>query len=1263
MPQISATSNRSTEAERKIKAKKKKLVRAKTTRPAPKSQPGPYTDAERKEVEKHKAKPSYGKALGEARTHGSQGRRGTSPAPDSHDSERGRKTSDAAIRKARVKYLRRTRDTGTDALTALLDALAPDVSPRELATDPTGGRSRTIARVVRPEIEGRGKLAAGLERLGSAYAGENRKAVPGSPGSPRLASTGAVGFSERAAKDALNLPGQAIPSIYVPVASAVEAAQGRPERGKELLKTLDETDPVWNLIVAGVEAVQGDSPAAKKRLKRAKDAASEHPGFTAAEAFGVKSIVGRTTGRVIRQTGRTVTAAGEKTGSKRVEGAGRKIRKVAGTERAPRTLEGTSLEEHRTYSPDVIDKAFQVAGEKIQGGRTGRKRRKADRVAAVDPDRAAELRATANRMDPHRVKDSGVRRRVDERVAANEGVRRIHRPETVKAVEDILRPLRKSEKPIVVLVAQRVVEADRTDLRSYVRELDAESSALTGAKLRENRTQARLVNRVLDDDDADLARVEQAAAEYRDIAQPLQDELVDAGMLDRDQADRAAVIPYAVRNMGAKHDKDALNAAAKVARDEFKDADRNYRKAVAAREQLKGRQRARRGAAGAREAARDSADAKVKAAQQGRDAAERRLRDARELAASDPLLGPDGQPLPTEAIVRHMQDNGVDSAAYVTQAPNQRGARNFNIRAERAQTLRTRRRTGESSRQGTYDIHQDVLREGAARARGLVDAVNGWTGFIDEFGLRHPDSGEVLAVRSYDKARAVANDLNEPGQRGWTVVRVAPWGARREQIRRMLDETDPEQTLDNVGGQDSPLVESMRDALNGSEGEGPWAIVPDVAADQLRRHLNTMGGGAGGKVWTQYTQMFRNTVLATNPKWLAGNVTEATLRAALAKAGPRSWITGRRVMRRLDELDPEAAEATRVRNLGGGQFGFAQRTRVHKAAESYRGTSLEGVANALGKFWRTPGPRHTAGLWHAWTDFVFSAVNHGIEVQFQSAMLGKSLRDSELMNDRFLKLSERAIDDAAKGLTNTNAQAAFGREVDLMFGKYGKYSPQMRLVVANYTPFLAWALNAAYFVLRTMPIHHPVATAVLASMVNATEDWRKDHGLDLFMEGAVPSWLQGSIPIKGKGMLRTGAFTPFGLAGDPLGIMSGQVLPQFEGALMAMKGLSWTGDKLRNDDGSEFTVAQRLVEAAHQAALAAVPLAGQGERVAKGGVLDTLNPARITSPTKKRGVVRRRRPKDRPFFDGGGVPTRDDGKFFDSPSSGGGGGGFFDQGG
>jgi hypothetical protein len=229
------------------------------------------------------------------------------------------------------------------------------------------------------------------------------------------------------------------------------------------------------------------------------------------------------------------------------------------------------------------------------------------------------------------------------------------------------------------------------------------------------------------------------------------------------------------------------------------------------------------------------------------------------------------------------------------------------------------------------------------------------------------------------------------------------------------------------------------------------------------------------------------------------------------------------------------------------------------------------------------------------------------------------------MDGHMLKLSQQAIDQAAHGLRDTNEQARFAREVERMYGKYSAFSPDTRWAIATYTPFIAWTVNAIHFLygwpgrgVGVLPRDHPTALAVIAAAENATAEWRKDHGLDLFMKGALPGFLQGSIPLSGGRHQRAPfRYTPFGAFGDPLDTAAGAVLPQFSGVLAAFKGQDWKGAKLRKPDGSPADIGDKAKAAAESFIDATVPIVAQIKRANTKGAA-AFNPVAPVAPAKKK---------------------------------------------
>lgn len=572
-------------------------------------------------------------------------------------------------------------------------------------------------------------------------------------------------------------------------------------------------------------------------------------------------------------------------------------------------------------------------------------------------------------------------------------------------------------------------------------------------------------------------------------------------------------------------------------------------------------------------------------------------------------------PVSAAEIRSHMAERGVKPPAYVTQAPGQRGARNYFVSSGQPPRVTGGTRTGAATVHGTHEAHPDVLIEGVAKAQGLIDAAEGFGATVREFAHK-PSLGKLKTKRDADNA---ARDLTAKTGTEWRAVRIQPFAGRSEQLKALLDKAGGEGGLDEHVGATQPVREALESAVRGDDGPGPWALMPEPAAAQFAQHLHQLGVGPKGKALQVVGSGFRRTVLATSPSWMTGNVTEATLRAGLAHAGPRSYMTGRRVVRALEAQDPQAARELAARALSGGHYSMADRTHIRRDSTQFKGsTVLEPLARGLGAFWRAPGPRHAAAAWKGWTDLVFRQLNGRLESQFQTAMLGKALRDSPLMDGHTLKISQAAVEQAARGLRDTNEQAALAREVERMYGKYQAFSPDTKWAISTYTPFIAWTINAVKFVTDVLPRDHPAVTAVIAASEQATEEWRKDKGLDLFMKGALPGFLQGSIPLSGGRHQRAPfRYTPFGAFGSPLESAGNAVLPQFSGVLAAFNGEDWKGTPLRKENGEPADELDKAKAAAASFIDATVPIVGLAKRTVQKGP-SALNPIEPVKPKAKK---------------------------------------------
>jgi hypothetical protein len=206
---------------------------------------------------------------------------------------------------------------------------------------------------------------------------------------------------------------------------------------------------------------------------------------------------------------------------------------------------------------------------------------------------------------------------------------------------------------------------------------------------------------------------------------------------------------------------------------------------------------------------------------------------------------------------------------------------------------------------------------------------------------------------------------------------------------------------------------------------------------------------------------------------------------------------------------------------------------------------------------------------------------------------------------------------------------------------------------------VAWWLNSVKFIFDVLPRDHPVVTGLIAATEQATSEWRKDHGLDFFVEGSLPLFLQGSIPMSNGRKLRVGRYTPFGAFSDPTGTVAGQVLPLWQGVGAALQGRDWKGQELRVKDVATGKTrpanpVERAVAAAQAMVEATVPAYGTAKRIAEQGP-GALNPLKPVKPKKQSSGGGRLKPYkpggDGGFF-GGDSSSKESSKFFDSGSSG-----------
>jgi hypothetical protein len=418
------------------------------------------------------------------------------------------------------------------------------------------------------------------------------------------------------------------------------------------------------------------------------------------------------------------------------------------------------------------------------------------------------------------------------------------------------------------------------------------------------------------------------------------------------------------------------------------------------------------------------------------------------------------------------------------------------------------------------------------------------------------------------------------------------------------------------------------------EGGDAWAVVPKVAAERFRRQKVVGTSPAIGAVNRRVAvKQFKKTVLPFSAPWLLGQASEAGIRNLAAGAGPASYIRARRVLKRMPEHERRELLGRSVQPAQFGATGssgeFASGGGRTLAEEYARSPEAKPYVDLLTKVGKAPPLRQLRAAHRAYSHGLFNEVNGRIEQLSKTALLGKQIKRSPLMERRLLGLSDKAMQEAADGLHSTAAQVELGRQLDNAYGKYSKFSPSARETITHQTPFIPWFLNMARFNLSVMPRNHPVKTSLLAAYTNATEEWRKQQQLSYHAgkDQRVPDWLMGSYPAFG-GKVRVGRFGPF-VPGEYGSAVGGQFTPMAQGALMNLAGVDWTGKELKGASQEKLaglaglTIAEGLIPGLSQAERltgfgdklkgkkqpggTATPTVGHGKRVDK-AIVDMLNP-------------------------------------------------------
>lgn len=1036
-----------------------------------------------------------------------------------------------------------------------------------------------------------------------------------------------LGGLGNAVKDVVTLPKTVIQSGYQVGAAGVEAATGDTKRARNLISSVKEHDPI-------ALAVQG-------RFGKSLDEIHAHPGLSALELYGVKGGVGKGITKAERAVGKNPTL------------------------RAPAHFPNSPITQRRVHSEDAFQRGIDKVREKQKIDKADAMRAEADHLERQDAgahgSRITELRAKANQKDPRILSGAHVKVRAARSASTGRTVSEANQAATSRAVRSAIKPATgRRAKPTAAhtLAAQAIVKSgSRDELIAYRKQLSKAYKGLSHAEQVANRRHQEQIDKALKAD-VPAAEVAKGVAGYKAVADPLQAKLVTEGILPAERAAKAKLVPYAVQHMEGvtpglrgpvrselkatkpypKASADTAGAARIGADAADRLAEANARFDRVESEMKAVNERFRKRGVPFREgnatfdrlmADMDKAWMDGLAAQGVKTAAHDKARPSLNAGRYEAV------PVGADEIRAHMAANDVAEPAYVSQKPNARaGARGPLAPPSISSTART----GKSTTIGAFDASPDVLPKTAANMQRLVDLAANYKSHLDEF-AHTPSRGKLTR----DEAHKLADELAARDGVKYTVVPDEPFRGDASLGNTLDGAPNSPDTLKAVS-------EALQHAYSGkADKTGKYSIIPSAAADELKAQAAiTAPKGAIDATMRGISSNFRRTVLATSPSWFTGNAVEGALRSVIGGVQPGDKALFTRTLAELEKSNPRVAAELKARVAGGGHYHSADRAQRGSLLQQYDNTRIEPMAKALQRFWAHPAPDAAAAIWDKWTHLVFNQLSGRMESSIQSSMAGAALRKGGLIERGTQRLSADAVSQAARGLTNTNEQAALGEAVARMYGRYDGFTADARHHITTYTPFAAWTSNAANFVLHVLPKDHPTAVALIAAQEKATRNMRQDAGEDL-----LPPWLQGAIPLSGGRHLRLSKYTPFAAFNDPLDTAAGAVLPQFSGVLAAFNGEDWKGKKLYKD-GKQIQSGEKAKVAAQAFGEATVPVFGIIKRLATKGP-GSLNPVKPIGPPPAKATVGRSRAKSNPdLILGGGSPTGPDNLILPGDSSSGG---------
>lgn len=580
--------------------------------------------------------------------------------------------------------------------------------------------------------------------------------------------------------------------------------------------------------------------------------------------------------------------------------------------------------------------------------------------------------------------------------------------------------------------------------------------------------------------------------------------------------------------------------------------------------------------------------------------AARGQRKAAAKGGAESLHAPGGERLTNEEIRAAVGED----VAYLPHHTNARGARAYYQTAfnGRKNLDSAKARTGEAFAKGAVDQSYQAVLEHRVRLRGVVNRIAEHDRMIHSMAVKGP-GGKMF---TWDQAEKLAENAREKGSK-LVPYRAVPGSYDKERIAKIADSQDAAETPDLGKLVGHEFEERLKAPAAADRSTPNVVLLPEQIVNQLKEQQTV--AGTSGRLGNVATDVFRRTTLPFSSKWLTGNVVEAGLRLAAVGAGPNAYRIGRAMLNELDSIDHEQALRVRGALTGGLLYGNKGLT-VRRLAEHFEGTSLATPAKLVGTVGHLPVVHQLSQLMKHYTDAVFKA-NHAMESIAQTTALGKyAKREMQSMTGSWAKATKAqqgALHDIANGMMHSKNIEDAARYIDETLGQYSRFSPALRKLIQQYTPFLPWYLASARWLLYTLPAKHPIKSGLYALTANNLQaDYDASH------KDLPPGDLMGDLVANGK-PYPSGRYTPFGafapLAGggnEQLEALVDPLFPQFKSAFLAAFGLNFAGraakiDPASRTDGDEVPLAVRASMAVNSLLEAFVPVLATGRGVEEGG--------------------------------------------------------------